>query len=487
MAKVTLVNPNRMKPAVAPIALDYLADWLAAAPHDVHVLDLCFSEDWRKDVDSFFSRNSSDLVGITVRNTDDCYFASRDFFVPFYKEVVDRIRLHSDARIVLGGAGLSVSAKSALRMTGADYAIVGDGEIAMPLLASCIEQGLAPSSIPGLVYHMPEGIQANPPVWKDVLSISPRSRKWLDNRRYFNEGGQAGIETKRGCDGKCIYCADPIGKGTVCRLRPPSLVVREIETLLDQGIDSLHLCDSEFNLPVEHAESVCREIIARGLGNRMRWFAYASPAPFSDELADLMVRAGCSGIDFGADSGDDEVLRSLGRDFRSEDVRKTAEICHRHGITFMYDLLIGGPEETRESVERTIGLMKEIHPHRVGISIGIRIYDGTGIGRLVRKQGVTPSNKNLHGVIDGNVSFLSPIYFLSEKVGLEVEGLVSDLVEGDSRFLHASTEDLDANYNYNDNSVLVQAIRQGYRGAYWDILRRVQEGLPSAHAEISKA
>jgi len=24
----------------------------------------------------------------------------------------------------------------------------------------------------------------------------------------------------------------------------------------------------------------------------------------------------------------------------------------------------------------------------------------------------------------------------------------------------------------------VQAIRKGYRGAYWDILRRVQEGLP---------
>ena len=31
----------------------------------------------------------------------------------------------------------------------------------------------------------------------------------------------------------------------------------------------------------------------------------------------------------------------------------------------------------------------------------------------------------------------------------------------------------DSNYNYNDNLILVEAIRSGYRGAFWDILRRL--------------
>jgi hypothetical protein len=35
-----------------------------------------------------------------------------------------------------------------------------------------------------------------------------------------------------------------------------------------------------------------------------------------------------------------------------------------------------------------------------------------------------------------------------------------------------------ANCSYNGNSALVQAIRKGYRGAFWDILRRSAQNLP---------
>ena len=453
MAKVTLVNPNRMKPGVGPIALDYLADALEVAGHEVGILDLCFSDDWQADVDAYFRSNQADLVGMTIRNTDDCYFASRDFFVPFFKQVVDRIRANTDAKIVLGGAGLSVAAKAIQEFTGADYAVKGEGESALVRLAS------DPSD------------QSDPTDPTDL----PRTRKWIDNRRYFAEGGQAGIETKRGCDKKCIYCADPVGKGTICRMRSPALVVDEFKALLDQGIDCFHLCDAEFNIPITHAEAVCRELISSGVGDRIRWYTYASPAPFTDELGGLMKKAGCAGIDFGADSGDDEVLHSLGRDFTSEDLRRTAEICRRHEIVFMYDLLIGGPGETLGSVNRTISLVKEIEPDRVGISVGVRIYGGTAIGRMVQKQGISAANRNLHGIIEGNDSFLAPIYYLDESVGLDVIGHIDRLIEGDSRFLHASMEQIDANYNYNDNSVLVQAIKAGYRGAYWDILRRIHD------------
>ena len=473
MAKVALVNPNRMKPGVAPIALDYLAESLHAAGHEVGILDLCFSDDWQADIDSYFSSNQPDIVGMTIRNTDDCYFASRDFFIPFYKEVIGRIKSQTGAPVALGGAGLSVAAKAILDFTGADYAVVGEGEQTLVLLSNKSDM----PDIPGLVYRTPDGIKSNPPAWMDMSTLPMRTRRWLDNRRYFNEGGQAGIETKRGCDGKCIYCADPVGKGSACRLRPPAHIIAETKSLLDQGINYFHLCDSEFNIPPNHAEAVCREIISSGLAERIRWYAYASPAPFTDELAELMVRAGCVGIDFGADSGDDTVLRSLGRDFTSADVRRTAEICRRHGIVFMYDLLIGGPAETRESVERTISFMKEIKPNRVGVSVGVRIYDGTALGRMVRREGIE-GNPALHGETRDNEDFLKPIYYLSPEVGIGIVDEISRMIEGDPRFLHASMDEIDRNYNYNDNSVLVQAIRKGYRGAYWDILRRVQEGLP---------
>ena len=56
-----------------------------------------------------------------------------------------------------------------------------------------------------------------------------------------------------------------------------SVVADEMEVLLAQGVDYLHLCDSEFNLPYEHAVAVCEEITRRGLGERVSWYAYLEP------------------------------------------------------------------------------------------------------------------------------------------------------------------------------------------------------------------
>ena len=156
--------------------------------------------------------------------------------------------------------------------------------------------------------------------------------------------------------------------------------------MLAQGIDHFHTCDSEFNLPAEHAREVCRAIIDAGLADRIRWYAYCAPKPFDDELAALFQRAGCAGINFGVDSGCDEMLRRLGRHFRTEDLASTAQSCRRHGIPFMFDLLLGGPGETRETLRQTIEFMRRIEPDCVGLAIGMRVYEGTPMAKWVRTE-----------------------------------------------------------------------------------------------------
>jgi radical SAM superfamily enzyme YgiQ (UPF0313 family) len=279
------------------------------------------------------------------------------------------------------------------------------------------------------------------------------------------------IETKRGCAKRCIYCADPLGKGNKVRCRSPKSVVDEIESLLKIGIDHFHLCDSEFNLPPEHATSVCREIAERDLGSKIRWYAYCSPVPFDDEIASAFHRAGCAGINFGVDSGDSTMLRRLGRDFSVEDLSRTAEICHRKDFVFMYDLLLGGPGESRDSLRNTVETMKRISPSRIGVSFGVRIYPGTRLANFVRDQGSTGIHPNLHGTVDETL--FAPIFYLESALGNDVSQYLTDLIAGDGRFLFMSGDTADKNYNYNDNTLLVDAIRKGYRGAFWDILRRL--------------
>jgi len=479
--RVLLVNPNRMKPPVTPIALDYLADALSRHGIGADVLDLCFHQDWRAAVDGYFAHNAVDAVGVTLRNIDDTTFASREFFLPDFREVTDYLGSRTGAPIMVGGSGFSIMPEDVLSYCSLDLGIVGDGEESLPLLVRRLVDGEDWRAVPGLVYRDGSGFKRNAPAWRDLDSGGVPGRSAVDNQRYLAEGGMGSIETKRGCPGGCIYCVDAPSKGHRLRCRSPQSVVGEMESLLARSIDCLHLCDAEFNLPASHAHDVCREMIRRGLGERIGWYAYASPVPFDGDTAALYRKAGCRGINFGVDSADDAILRALGRDFTSEDLRRTATACHDHGLVFMYDLLLGGPEETKETLSRTIEAMKQMYPDRVGAALGVRIFPGTRLAGLVRQAGPLESNRNLHGAVDGNERFFRPVFYLSAELGEDVPQHLEKLIDGDERFLFMKPPQTgDMNYNYNDNSRLVEAIRQGYRGAFWDILRRVSERAGAA-------
>jgi radical SAM superfamily enzyme YgiQ (UPF0313 family) len=471
--RILLINTNMIKPAIAPIGLDYVADPLIRAGHEPGLLDLCFSENLESDIKTTVNKFDPLLVGVTVRNTDECYMSGA-FFLPLVRTIVDTVRGCADVPIVLGGAGFSALPEGVMRFCRPDYGVAGDGELALMRLVEALDAGSDLESVPNLMYWDKNTLRRNP-VRYACLDDFPRSRALVDNVRYFREGGQAGFETKRGCDRNCSYCADPVSKGRHIRCRDPKLIVEELKTLLAMGIDHFHTCDSEFNIPAGHARHVCREIMESGLAGRIRWYTYCAVTPFDEEMARLFKSAGCAGIDFGADSGNDEMLRRLGRNFRSEDLIRTADVCHKHDIPFMYDLLIGSPGESRESVRDTITLMRRIKAPCVGLSLGVRIYQGTAIAEWIRSRGEVTSNPDVYGAKTGASDLVRPIFYVSPDLGSDMVGIVRELTGDDKRFFLPSPQPDCCNYNYNDNAVLVRAIQEGARGAFWDILRRTVE------------
>jgi hypothetical protein len=87
------------------------------------------------------------------------------------------------------------------------------------------------------------------------------------------------------------------------------------------------------------------------------------------------------------------------------------------------------------------------------------------------------SNPSLQGSVDNNEKFFAPIFYLSAALGEDTPQYLANLIGGDERFFFMSPPEASGrNYNYNENALLVKAIRQGYKGAFWDILRRMSEG-----------
>jgi len=470
--KVLLINPNMMKPVVAPIALDYLATSLEKQGIDYELLDLSFSKNVEQDIRRAFKHERFVAVGITVRNIDDSYFASQDFCLGKIRGIIDLVKNHTISPIVLGGVGFSIFPKPALTYCGVDFGIWGEGELAFPLLIEALIKRGNYKNIPNLLFRDRDGYQTTHLSYLDLQKINLSPRNAVDNMSYYREGGMVGFETKRGCDQACRYCADPVAKGGEVRVRPPVDVASELKGLLEKGIDTFHTGDSEFNVPEDHALEICKEIVRKKLGHRINWYAYATPSGFSEELACWMKKAGCVGINFGIDSGSARILKNLGRSHTPDCIREVTKRCHKHGFVFMFDLLLGGPGEDRKTIGETIDLMKRLNPSRVGISLGIRLYPGTYFGKIFGEK-LCLSNKSFPGNLSDDM--LKPLYYLSPDIDDDIQVFIKEMIAGDKRFFFGGTEDIEENYNYNDNTKLVQALKKGYKGAFWDVLRKMEE------------
>ncbi|MCP4613899.1 MAG: radical SAM protein [Planctomycetes bacterium] len=467
-----------MVPPIGPIGLDYIATSARKAGIEVDIVDLCLSDDPLKMLEGYFSANSPELVGLSFRNTDDCFWPSARCFVPDLAETISKIRKMTDAPIVIGGVGFSIFARRIVEYTGVDFGICGDGEQAIVSLYNELQRSRWFESIDGLIWRANGDVYSNRPSWPDPLSL-PTNRDQIDNRAYFEKGGQCGLETKRGCNRGCIYCADHLSKGATIRLREPTEVADEAQSLIAQGIEVLHLCDAEFNIPRKHAYAVCEEFIRRSIGKSLSWYTYMSVIPFDAELAKVMRKAGCIGINFTGDSASSLMLNTYRQPHSKEDIALAVRWCRDNDINVMIDLLIGGPGETPDTVKQTIDFIKQIDPDCAGASLGIRVYPGTPMANIMANEGEAETNLNIHRKYSGPIDLFQPTFYISQALGQQPARLVKDLIAGDKRFFEpAEPERLEGgqskDHNYNDNLELTEAIENGQRGAYWDILRKLR-------------
>ena len=489
-----LINANRMQPPIAPIGLDYLAAYLRVRGERVEVLDLTWAAEGclgevaggegeagqiASALAAAWPGNEPELVGISFRNVDDCFWPSAAWFVPQLVDLVRQIRLRTAAPIVLGGVGYSIFPGELLRVSGADYGIVGDGEQALASLWQHVRGKGTRERVPGLVWRAGDALRRNPPAWPRQLETPPQ-REAFDNGAYFSRGGQIGVETKRGCPRLCSYCVDPLIKGRGARLRDPRTVAAEFSTLAAQGVDTIHLCDAEFNLPIRHAREVCDALIAGGWGQRMRWYAYLAVVPFDEDLARRMARAGCVGINFTSDSADPGMLAAYGHPHGREDLRAAVRLCHRYGLRVMYDLLLGGPGETRASVSDSIAFFRGVGADAVGAALGMRLYPGTALTNCI--LGVFPPPEGIRRHYGGPIDLVRPTFYIAPELGEQPAAWVRELIAADSRFFGPEDGLREAgsgsDHNYHASPALIEAIAQGARGAYWHILAALQQGMP---------
>jgi len=375
---------------VYPLGLAYLDGGLHEAGYETKIWDAHVSQE---PLESCVASFEPAFIALSLRNVDNVQYHNPRSFIGELLEFCRRLRAVTNARLILGGSGFSVFPKELFELSGVDFGVQGEGEVALVQLLSAVETGEGYESVSGLLYRDASGaLRVNDCNARDTaFSSEPRHDEPL-LRAYAARGSLAGVQTQRGCPLRCCYCTYPLIEGKRSRYRTGQDIVREMRSLLSMGSDFTFIVDSVFNTRADHVEQVCTAIEEAHLD--MEWQCFLRPRNVTRELLQLMHRAGLRHIEFGSDSFSDPVLKRYGKSFTFEEIRECSLYAHELGIKYSHFLIFGGPGETPESVEETLSRAQLLPGAFYFATIGMRIYPGTPLWRELapEKNGETAAD-----------------------------------------------------------------------------------------------
>ncbi len=398
-----------------PLGLACVAAAAERAGHNVRLVELGADADYDTRIREAIREVAPEVIGVSVRNIDNQNMQSPRFLLQISQKVIAASRACCSAPIVIGGAGYSIFPEAALTYLGADIGVRGEGESIFPMLLSWLESGRRFSPPPST--YFPDGSHTLNDFISDLDRFAlPEAHLWLDCATSTEM--RIPVQSRRGCPLRCSYCSTSAIEGFPVRRRSPEAVVNWLRRLRRSGFRRFWFVDNTFNLPPSYAKALCRTLIEADL--RLDWWAIVYPKLVDNELAALMAKAGCTEVSLGFESGSDVTLAQFNKRFTCSEVRSISDILAGVGIKRNGFLLLGGPSETRQTVEESLAFAASLHLDSLKITVGIRIYPETRLASAALAEGMLTPNDNL----------LQPRFYLSPSVQDWLPDRIAAITEG---------------------------------------------------------
>lgn len=385
-------NTERINMIALPVGLGLVAAATRKAGHETTFVDMLEHDDPERALRDAIASSRPEVIGVSVRNIDDQCSSAPRMLLQQARNLVERCRALSDAPIVVGGPGYSIFPSEVLAYLGADFGVWGDGEVAFPALLERLDQGGDPCDVPGVLVaggpmpQHPATVDAfdDLPLWEELCA-------WEGDRQDANLW--VPVQSRRGCPNACSYCSTERVQGKKLRIRSPETVVAHVGRLAAAGFRRFYFVDNSFNIPESHAFALCDGLAA--LDPPVEWRCILYPERVPERLVEAMAAAGCKEVALGFESGDARVLREMNKRYTPDQVREASDLLRAYGIRRMGFLLLGGPGETRESVEESLAFAASLKLDAMRVTVGIRIYPGTPLADRAVEEGVIGADDDL--------------------------------------------------------------------------------------------
>ncbi len=364
----------------ASLSLLYLGSRLEMEGHNVAIFDasmgpitpaesgFVYGVD-NEEVIKWLENKKFDVVGIT------CSFAARWRFVTALAEIIKKMM--PDVPVITGGLFPTSKWKFCFEKSrNIDIVMLGEGEDSLAQVVRNLESGASISQacipVDGVVWRDGDEIKKNDKrdYIRDLDRLPFPAWHLIDLNRFFSiqknfyelRPPYFTVLSSRGCPEICTFCNMFITHGKRWRFRSPENFVDELEFLSKKyKVKNFFIADDNFSFNLERAKNICKEILKRKLNIHYNTGNGLSIKRIDKELLELMKASGCGSVALAIESGS-EVIRNqvYKKRLATEKIYEAVKWCNDVGLPSVGFFMVGAPGETRESVDETKRMLKDL-------------------------------------------------------------------------------------------------------------------------------
>jgi len=393
ISRVLLINPPQIsagkfldgyqgtRPVLPPLGLAYIAACLEEHGLEVDIFDGMVESSPEKEI--ALNTRRYDLVGITATT----------FQVLLAYRLLQEIRSQNpEIPVVIGGPHVSCFPLEPLEKGLADFSVVGEGEEILPEIINAIETRKDFSALTGVAYRSEGRIypaQGSGMV-KDLDRLAFPARHLLPMKKYRTSAVRTrrypalSMITSRGCSMQCSFCFNQLPYRKNLRFTCAERIMEEIIELVTRyGAKEIHFWDDNFLANRPRAQRLAEIIKASRID--LSFDCEATINSFDPQTLEKLKAAGCYGVSYGIESGNQRILDLMGKKISLEQIRKVVRETQKLGLDVRGYFLFGYPTETKAEILDTINFSRELKLTDATFSLFVPL-PGTDAYALVKDE-----------------------------------------------------------------------------------------------------
>ncbi|MBI4667791.1 MAG: cobalamin B12-binding domain-containing protein, partial [Elusimicrobia bacterium] len=249
-----------------------------------------------------------------------------------------------------------------------DIGVIAEGEATIVDLLKTLGENGPLEKVKGIVFRQQNTVQLTDrrefikdldslpmPAWDLLPSLPKYYRSAAQNVKKIPS---ASLVTTRGCPGHCTFCDRKVF-GNACRAFGADYVLKMIRHLhFHYGIRDIHIKDDTFTTFRGRLTQICQALIREDWD--LSWSCLARIDHVNPEILRLMKKAGCWQIQYGIESGVQEIVNLYKKGINLEQAGQSVRWTKEAGISALGFFIIGSPSETPATIEKTIKFIKEL-------------------------------------------------------------------------------------------------------------------------------